>query len=160
MTATLGPASPVAAWATAGQGSAGTAGALGERVPAGGAALVAGMVGLCKVRCDLVGPGERLVVGGGEGGELDGVRGGGVEVAAFVVEREGEQAAFGSGVVAQRGGGALVEGQFLEQPADRRVEQRVDDREEADGEGACRVGGRAGGEQLAQPRAQQPDGQQ
>ena len=82
-------------------------------------------------------------------------------MAALVGERGGEDAALGAGVVEQGAGEAVVERQAVEQLRQRRVQERVGDREEADGEAAVVLGRRVGDrELLAQARAHQSGHQQ
>ena len=92
---------------------------------------------------------------------LDAGRGAVLEVAALVGEDAGEQAALRALVLAERAARALVEGEVVEQDVHAGAQQRVDDREQADGERALGLGARrAGGDQLAQAGAQQAELQQ
>ena len=98
-------------------------------------------------------PGHGVVVGLAERGEVV-VLGDRREVPALVRERGAEDAALGAGVVEQCGGQPVVERQAFEQLRQRAVQERVGDREQADGEAAVVLGLRRGGGQLlAQARA-------
>ena len=101
-----------------------------------------------------VGPVERLAVGVRDVDEADAGLDAAVEVARLVGQHALEQPTLRALVLAEGAGGALVEREVLEQRLHADAEQRVDDREEADGERAVGLGARrARGDELAQASA-------